>query len=439
MTTASLLPVVHKLLDAAMDADKWLPFLEQLATAFEAKGAHIVRVPAQERTLAFSALYGFDDVVLRLYGGDGAGRDLAFGRFADHFARLIPSDPRMAMLERYPARPLSCRLHIGAEAMHRSEAYKQLLDIADVEYSLAVSLPEENGATTMVGVFRGKAARHFDEADVARLGELVPFIRHAVSISEHLARVDIQQSWALAALDTLPIGILLASREGRIVQANATAREVLALHDGIEVQNGIVRLESKTQERLLHTAIHKAVARAVHAGAGHAARNSADALTITRPSGKEAFSAVVATLWDNHVKFSLSRLAEPLATLFLGIPEQPLEAPAELLQRLFGLTAAQARLCELLVSGLTVGEAAGRLQVSVATARVHLKKAFENVGVHKQSELIAKILSTPVWLSRIGKQPPPRPPFGLHQRPAGAGVGGARDRVLSRQSEAVGG
>jgi DNA-binding CsgD family transcriptional regulator len=195
------------------------------------------------------------------------------------------------------------------------------------------------------------------------------------------------------------------------------AREVLALHDGVEVQHGIVRLESKAEERLLHTAIHKAVARAVHAGAGQRGREAADALTITRPSGKEAFSAVVATLWDNHAKFSLSRLSEPLATIFVGIPEQPLEAPAELLQRLFGLTAAQARLCELLVSGLTVEEAADRLQVAVATARVHLKKAFENVGVHKQSELIAKILATPVWMSRMGKQPASCLPFGQPPSP----------------------
>jgi DNA-binding CsgD family transcriptional regulator len=40
------------------------------------------------------------------------------------------------------------------------------------------------------------------------------------------------------------------------------------------------------------------------------------------------------------------------------------------------------------------------LRISPETARVHLKKVFENVGVHKQSELIAKILSTPVWVAR---------------------------------------
>jgi DNA-binding NarL/FixJ family response regulator len=410
MTPAGLLPTVRKLLDAATDADKWLPFLQELAACFRAKGAHIVRVQAQEKALAFSALYGFDDVIGRLYDADGAGPVMAMSRFGDHFASLMPHDPRIVMAERYPARPLSCRAVMSEAMLHESEVYKQLLDLADVEYSLVVNLPEENGSCTMMGVFRGKAGAPFSDADVEQFGELIPFVRHAVTISEQLASIDVQRSWALAALDSIPIGILLATGDARIVQANAAARQILGLRDGIVAQHGIIRLDSKAEERLLHLAIRKAVARAVHAGVDRSDSDAAAAaFTVTRPSGGESFSAIVSALADHRGRFGLSRLAEPLATVFLGNPEQPLEAPAELLERLFGLTAAQARLCELLVAGWSVEEAASRLQVSVATARVHLKRVFENVGVHKQSELIAKILATPIWMSRVGKHAPSRP------------------------------
>lgn len=424
MTPAGLLPVVKKLLDAATDGDKWLPFLAALAGCFSAKGAHIVRVQPQDKALAFSALYGFDDVIMHRYGADGAGRAMALARFGDHFVKLMPHDPRIAMIHRYPARPVSCRALIDEAVLHGSEAYKQLLDVADVEYSLVVNLPEDNGSCTMMGVFRGKASTPFTAADVELFGELIPFVRHAINISERMAGIDVQKGWALAALDSIPIGILLATADARIMQANATAQQLLALRDGIAAQHGMVRLESKADERLLHTAIRKAVARAVHAGVGHAERDTgAEALAIARPSGKEPLSAIVTTLSEHHVRFGLSRLAEPLATVFLSNPEQPLEAPAELLQRLFGLTGAQARLCELVVSGLTLEEAAGRLQVSVQTARVHLKKVFENVGVRKQSELVAKVLSTPIWVSRSSRQPPSRLPFGLRHGAAEAAIG----------------
>ena len=395
MTSGQLLPVIHKLFDAVTGEERWGAYLQELASCFDAKGSQIVRVQPRDKTLAFSALYGFDDAVLRIYGGDGAGRDIAFARYADHFVKLMPSDPRVALLERYPARPISCRLFIDEKALHGSEAYKQLLGPADVEFSLVVKLAEEDGSAVMMGVFRGKSSSHFNEADAEKFGTLIPFVKQAINISEHLARMDVQRSRALGALDTIPLAIVLATRDARVVQANAAARAAVFLRDGLAVQNEVMRLHSKEEEALLHQAIRAAVARAVHGGA-----QRSEAVSISRPSGKEPFSVIVNTLWGKQLQFGLSGIDEPLAIIFLAIPEQSPEAPAELLQRLFGLTGAQARLCELLVSGATLEETAGRLRISPETARVHLKKVFENVGVHKQSELIAKILATPIWMAR---------------------------------------
>src|SRR5262249_52975801 len=162
-----------------------------------------VRVPPEDKVLSFSALYGYDDVILHRYGADGAGRALAMARFGDHFMKLMPHDPRIAALHRYPARPVSCRAVMDEAVLHSSEVYKQLLDMADVEYSLVVNLPEENGSCTMMGVFRGKASTPFMEADVELFGELIPFVRNAINISERMAGIDVQRGWALAALDSI--------------------------------------------------------------------------------------------------------------------------------------------------------------------------------------------------------------------------------------------
>jgi DNA-binding CsgD family transcriptional regulator len=80
------------------------------------------------------------------------------------------------------------------------------------------------------------------------------------------------------------------------------------------------------------------------------------------------------------------------------IPEEPREAPAELLRRLFGLTPAEAKICERMVQGDTLEEAARDLNIATATARVYLKSVFAKTGVGRQAELVAKILATPVWL-----------------------------------------
>jgi DNA-binding CsgD family transcriptional regulator len=251
----------------------------------------------------------------------------------------------------------------------------------------------------MMAVFRGKAGTHFTETEVDLFGELVPFVRQAVRVSEHLARIDVEKNRALEALDSIPFGILLTTSGARVVQANATARRAIDLSDGLSLRHDVLRLHDQREEMLLHEAIRRAVARAVHGRP-----QTCEAVAVSRPSRKEPLSAIVTTLWGNHLKFGLSRLDEPLATMFLSIPEQSPEAPAELLQRLFGLTGAQARLCEQLVSGATLEQAADRLQISIDTARAHLKRVFANVGVHRQSDLVAKVLATPVWMARQARR-----------------------------------
>ena len=63
-----------------------------------------------------------------------------------------------------------------------------------------------------------------------------------------------------------------------------------------------------------------------------------------------------------------------------------------------------AELCELLVSGNTVEEAARRLDIAVDTARVHLRSVVSKVGGHRQAELIAKVLATPVSLRHQNRE-----------------------------------
>jgi DNA-binding CsgD family transcriptional regulator len=125
-------------------------------------------------------------------------------------------------------------------------------------------------------------------------------------------------------------------------------------------------------------------------------------MSVSRPSGSESFPVMVSTLWGNHLRYGLGRLDAPLAVVFVTIPEEPQEAPAELLRRLFGLTPAEARLSERLVQGRTVDEAARDLDISTGTARIHLKSVFAKTGVSRQTELVAKILATPVWVRHRG-------------------------------------
>lgn len=388
-----VLPAIRRLYDAATDAEKWPAFLKELARSFDARGAHIVRVQPHDHALTFSVLYGFDDEMRRLYGGDDADLPASFRRFERHFGELMPTDPRIRLIEKYPSRPFSCRLAISESELHNSRVYRELLSRAGVEYSLVVSLPEDDGSLIMMGVFRGKQSTHFKQQDVETFGELIPHVKQAVALSERLARVDLVNRIAFEALDGIAMGILLVDENARLVHANATAGRIVAMADGISLHNDTLRLNAREEDRALRRAIWDAVAQ-VRSGE----LPPGEALAVSRPSGNEPFPALVATLWGNHLRYGLGRLDRPLAVVFVTIPEEPQEAPAELLRRLFGLTLAEARICERLVQGRTVEEAAHDLEIAADTVRVHLKKVFAKTGVSRQAELIAKVLATPVWL-----------------------------------------
>jgi DNA-binding CsgD family transcriptional regulator len=392
-SSINLLPAIRRLYDAATDAEKWPAFLEELAGAFDAAGAHILRANPRERALTFSVLYGYDDFVRRMYGGDGVDFPTALARYEQHFTQLMPTDPRVRLIEQYPSRPLSCRLLMSDADLHGSRMYREHLIHADVEYSLCVAMPEDDGSQILMGAFRGRQSTFFKEHEVEAFGELIPHVKQAVALSEHLARVDFVNRVAFEALDGISMGVLLVDENARLVHLNATARRVTDLADGISVHNGLVRLDTRSENEALRRAVWNAVASARHGRA-----TAGEAIAVSRPSGSEPFPLLVATLWGNHLRYGLGHLDRPLAVVFVTVPEEPQEAPAELLRRLFGLTLMEARICERLVSGQALGTVAKDLRIRTNTARAHLKKVFAKTGVGRQSELVAKILATPVWL-----------------------------------------
>ena len=88
--------------------------------------------------------------------------------------------------------------------------------------------------------------------------------------------------------------------------------------------------------------------------------------------------------------------------IFLGDPEVEIVPPVPVLQELFGLTPAEAKLASLLAAGLRIDAAAEQLGISVHTARAQLKQVCTKTGTHRQAALMRIVLTSPAGL-RIEK------------------------------------
>ncbi|MCJ2049632.1 helix-turn-helix transcriptional regulator [Methylobacterium sp. J-070] len=118
---------------------------------------------------------------------------------------------------------------------------------------------------------------------------------------------------------------------------------------------------------------------------------------VARPFGRPPVSVVVVARRDAQpIVLHVVPLVGPSRGLFAGgctliLASVPGIAPvpaASLLQVVYRLTPAEARLAQALFGGISLAEAASRFAVTAATARSQLKAIFAKTGATRQSDLV---------------------------------------------------
>ena len=194
-----------------------------------------------------------------------------------------------------------------------------------------------------------------------------------------------------AILDKLDRGVVLLDVNGKVLDANAIGRAVLAKGNGLMLRKDRLAFtdgETDGQFDLLLTANGGAGA------AGKAARKSG--AKAEPPAGKSA--RVVVAKIKRPGAVSCRVLVTPV-TLdgeahtagFLALiyaPAERRDITPEVLLEIYGLTRAQADVARQLYAGLSVEETAVRLGLSLNTVRSHLKQIFFKCEVQSQVELM---------------------------------------------------
>lgn len=379
--TSSLMDIVGLLYDAASDPARWRGFLEASAKYFGAFSANFVHFDEEhpERSVAF--LTGYGELPIEQRGS-------AIRKLTD----LRDQDPRLRYSMDHPSKPFHCRQVLSAETLHASQSYREVLKPHGVEYTLMVTLSDTPEVFTGLGFLRSQNNSPFSQNEVNDLGQLVPHLRRAISIQNQLAGVTHRLQASYQLLESLPTGIVITRHNGVLEYANAAAREIFRKQDGIEIDAAsTIFLPRRRDMGLLLSTLRK-----VSETGGH------DALSISRPSGRPAFQCLISRLSEKETfSDSLPNLfAEARIAIYLSDPEQALETSEELLQRLFGLTRAEARLLDRLIASRSLSEAAKNIGIQTSTARSQLKAIFSKTGTNSQADLMHAVMSSPVWLAR---------------------------------------
>jgi DNA-binding CsgD family transcriptional regulator len=213
-----------------------------------------------------------------------------------------------------------------------------------------------------------------DEQRLMRL--LGPHLARAMQLRQRLAAAELGRTAATAALERLDCALLLVDHRG-VSAANPAAERILERGDGLRLRKGALACDDHRDSVALEDALRRAAE-----GEG-----SGMVLTISRRSGLRPFSVVVTPL------LAAPWWSGPAAMVLVTDPEKAGPAPVEVLQRIYGLTRAEARTAVALVGADGAKDVAQRLGTSPTTVRTHLQRVFDKTGTHRQSELVRLVLA----------------------------------------------
>ena len=207
---------------------------------------------------------------------------------------------------------------------------------------------------------------------VSMLDSLRPHLARGALIS---ARLQMERARAASeALSFIGLPALVFDARGAVMAANAL----------IDDLSGLLRWRARDRVSLRDLAADALFQQSI-ATIGLERAPPVRSFAVRDADGNPAVVAHVIPIRRN-VRDLFAQCAGLLVTTPLTLPDAP---PVELIQSLFDLTPAEARVARSLVAGDTVQEIASGAAVTSNTVRTQVRGILEKTGCHRQAEVIA--------------------------------------------------
>ena len=368
--TERLSELLGLIYEAALQPETWAAALSAIRVAFDANFVSLIVRP-------------------------GSGDDLGLIVSAAGDQRTIdPHNPPLSMspFSGLPPDRLVTVDDVLTEVDWRASAYyRDWCAPHDVYHVMAVDVQTRDGGVYGLRITRGEAAAAFSPADRARCQLLLPHLRRALDL--HLSVNQDRQMHRLygQAMAHLMVGAIVLDEHGQVLECNPMAQAIVDMNDGLVINNRQVEATYAADNRRLQRLVREMLD-----VAGKPARlRAAEAISISRPSGKVSWGVVVQAMSPDRWTEGKHR---PSVALFVRDADSKAMPPVRLAQELFQLTAAETMLAIQLANGLSLEEAAEALNVRRNTARAHLRSIFSKTGVRRQTELVRIFLNRVVLL-----------------------------------------
>jgi DNA-binding CsgD family transcriptional regulator len=357
--------LIGRIYAASLNPSHWKSFLELLAFSFGSEQALLLNVDSKASPGGLVVTTGMDlDVVAKWKDSK------------EHVDPWFQACQYVKHDTPYFGQDLCTDL-----TLRKSAFYADSLTALDIEYTLGGISVESEVRNWIFSIFSSKRNGEFTNEQKALYQLLISHIGRAMEISQKLEHGRITELALSTALDLSSYGVVLLDENRNHVWLNKRADSVFIDCDGITVCYGRLSLWSYSNQKALDQAMQSA--RSIE---DHAHDSFEQLVSVERPSNKKPYHLLVCPLsGDLDIIVTSSR-----ATWLVLIhdPEERKELSEGSISALYRLTPAEARLCVTLYETCSLSEAIDTLGVSRNTAKTHLKRIFEKIGVSSQTELM---------------------------------------------------
>ncbi len=257
------------------------------------------------------------------------------------------------------------------EELANDPTYRDVLRPRGLGWTSGTTIPFPTGDTLVIALEREYVRGPVERSAIQKLDELRPHLARSGLMA---ARLRLERARiASETLAALGFPALVLNEQGKVLAAN-TLIEALTGHVHWRAQDR-VSLKDRAADQLLRDAI------AAIDVAGGPVRSFP-----VRDTGAEAMMVAHVIRIRLSARDIFVRCAAALVLTPVTLPQAP---PVELVQSLFDLTPAEARVARSLASGKTVDDIASDGGISPNTIRTHVRGVLEKTGCNRQTDVVA--------------------------------------------------
>lgn len=254
-----------------------------------------------------------------------------------------------------------------------------------LRYHMGAALPGTDGHRCNIGLQRARTRGHVGDADIKSFALVAPHVRRAMQMAHSLGSMRAGWQSSLAVLHTVPQGLIIVNRAGRASFVNAAAEAILQAGDALNLKDGYLTAKRQSDAHRLGQALREALSLA--AGDTTAAGRW---VGINRPTTSLPYSIYIAPI---HSEATLIDGEGAGAMIVIHDLTRKAKVNDQILTSLFGLTSKEARVASEIGSGTDLKSAAEGLEITPATARVHLGSIYRKLSIGRQQDLVGIVHS----------------------------------------------